>query len=194
MTTIPPPLLEPIYLRRATPEAGPALRAMLGRCSPDSLCARFLATTTAVSPGRKVWPGLPTAAEQYVDTVVRGNQHATVLAWEGDRVLAAGSILPTCDGTAEIALIVEDRWQNQGLGSLMAAMLAEVSTVACQDYLCAYIGTGNVRARRLITRFCPPARFLHPDAGVIDVVIPVAAISPDVLDQHQIDPTGRWSR
>ncbi|MGZ3140439.1 N-acetyltransferase family protein [Lentzea chajnantorensis] len=196
--TVPPPLLAPIYLRRATPNDGPALRAMFARCSAESLHARFLTATTGpadedelvelVGDMRAV-----TAVELYVDTVVRSTKHATVLAWQDDRVLAAGSILPDDDATAEAALIIEDAWQSKGLGSLMAAMLAEVTALAQMDYLCAYLGTGNVRARKLITRFCPQARFLYPDAGVVDVVIPVAAISADALAQHQIDSTGRWS-
>ncbi|GLY54817.1 hypothetical protein [Lentzea sp. NBRC 102530] len=198
MTAV-PPLLAPIYLRRATPNAGPALRSMLARCSAETLRDRFLATTSTASEVDELVELVGdmrsvTAVELYVDTVVRSTQHATVLAWQDDRVLAAGSILPTGEATAEVALIIEDAWQSKGLGSLMVAMLAEVTALTQQEYLCAYLGIGNVRARRLITRFCPQARWLHPDAGVVDVVIPVAAISADALDQHKIDSTGRWSR
>ncbi|WP_112273573.1 hypothetical protein [Lentzea terrae] len=197
MSNVPPPLFEPVYLRKATPHAGPALRAMLARCSDTTLRARFLAATTAevdelaelVGDMRTV-----TAVELYLDTVCGTDDQATVLAWQGERVLAAGSILPTANATAEVVLLVEDAWQGTGLGGLIGALLAEIATLAQLDFLCAYLDVGNVRARRLITRFCPQARFLAPEAGVVDVVIPVAAISATARDQHRIDPTGRWSR
>jgi GNAT superfamily N-acetyltransferase len=196
MTTIPPPLLAPIYLRRAMPNAGRALRAMLSRCSPESLQARFLATTAETDElvGLVGDMSAVTALEVYVDTVVRDGDHATLLAWQGEQVLAAGSILPARSALAEVALIVEDRWQNHGLGSLMAAMLAEVAQAGGLDFACAYLGTGNVHARKLITRFCPGARFLAPEAGVIDVVIPVGALNAGALDQYRLDANGRWSR
>ena len=199
MTTIPPPLLAPIYLRRAMPNAGQALRAMLSRCSFESLQARFLATTATTAEADEL-VGLVgdmsavTALEVYVDTVVRDGDHATLLAWQGEQVLAAGSILPARGALAEVALIVEDRWQNHGLGSLMAAMLAEVAQAGGLDFACAYLGTGNVRARKLITRFCPGARFLAPEAGVVDVVIPVDALNAGALNQYRLDADGRWSR
>ncbi|MFI6100816.1 GNAT family N-acetyltransferase [Lentzea sp. NPDC051213] len=201
MTTTPPPLLAPIYLRRSTPNDGPALHAMLARCTTDTLRARFLATATVGRDGELAElvelvgdMSSATALEVYVDTVVRDGDHATVLAWQDGRVLAAGSLLPTAGATAEVALLVEDLWQDKGLGGLFAAMLAEVATVGGLDYLVAYLGTGNVRARALIRRFCPDARFLAPQDGVIDVVIPVAAISTAACEQHRIDSTGRWSQ
>jgi GNAT superfamily N-acetyltransferase len=197
MTMIPPPLLAPIYLRRAMPNAGQALRAMLLRCSSESLQARFLAATTAETDELVGLVGdmsAVTALEVYVDTVVRDGDHATLLAWQGEQVLAAGSILPAHGALAEVALIVEDRWQNHGLGSLMAAMLAEVAQAGGLDFACAYLSTGNVRARKLITRFCPGARVLAPEAGVIDVVIPVDALNAGALDQYRLDADGRWSR
>lgn len=196
MSLVPPPLLDPIYLRKATPDAGPALRAMLARCTDTTLRERFLATTTAQADELAELVGdmrAITAVEVYVDAVCRPDEQATVLAWQGDRVLAAGSILPTGDATAEVALIVEDAWQGKGLGSLIAGVLAQIATLTHLDFLCAYLGTGNVRARRMISRFCPEARFLAPEAGVVDVVIPVAAISAAACQLHQIDSNGRWA-
>ncbi len=197
MTTAPPPLTEPIYLRKATPGCVPAVRAMLARCSEATLRARFPAATTASADELDSLVGdmrTVTAIELYLDSVRRAGDTATVLAWQGGRVLAAGSILPASEDTAEVALIVEDPWQDKGLGGLLAALLAEVAAAAGVAYLCAYLDTGNVRARTLITRLCPGARFLAPEAGVADVVIPVAAISAEACDQHRIDHTGRWTR
>lgn len=198
MTDVLPPLLAPIFLRRATADDGPAMHAMLSRCSSDTLRSRFLATTATEHVDELAElvgdMNAATALELYVDTIVRNSDQITVLAWQSNRILAAGSILPTSSATAEIALIVEDLWQGQGLGSLIAAILAEVVTLVGLDYLCAYIGTGNARARALIRRFCPPARFLYPENGVVDVVIPVASISSEVCDQHHVDADGTWSR
>ncbi|MGI5507392.1 N-acetyltransferase family protein [Lentzea sp. CA-135723] len=194
----PPPLFEPIYLRKATISARPALRAMLTRCTDTTLRERFWATATTAAEDDALTElvgdmRMITAVEVYIDTISHDDQ-ATVLAWQGDRVVAAGSLLPVCALTAEIALIVEDTWQAKGLGSLLVALLAEIATQARLEFLCAYLGADNIRARQLITRFCPEARFLAPDNGVVDVVIPVRDISPTACGQHQIDSTGRWSQ
>ena len=165
MTTFTRDMLQPITLRAVTSDAGPALHAMLTRCSPDSLRARFLGTNAS-------------AAEQYVHTVLTDDRQVSVLAWQDDRVLAVGSILyDSSVACAEIGLLVEDVWQHKGLGDCIASLLIEAVSTAGLDYLCAHLGVTNLPAHALITRMCPNARWLHPENGVLDVVIPVDGIT-----------------
>ncbi|WP_394614536.1 GNAT family N-acetyltransferase [Lentzea sp. JNUCC 0626] len=197
MTNAPSSQLSPIYLRGATPAAGAALRAMLSRCTAETLRARFLAATAPTEADELVElvgdMSSTTGLELYLNAAVRNRENATVLAWHEGQVLAAGSIFPVCHGIGEIALIVEDRWQGKGIGSLMTNALAEVATLAKLDCLCAYLDVNNVRARKLITRFCPRAKFLHPEAGVVDVVIPIAALSFEVPDPPRVDSARKRS-
>ncbi|WP_281690129.1 GNAT family N-acetyltransferase [Pseudonocardia thermophila] len=101
-------------IRPLHPDDVPALDRMLARCSPESIWLRFRGRPN----------GFPSS---YLQRCLTGEQTALVDEQEGE-VVAMGSIgpVPGEPGVAEMAVLVEDRWQHLGLGRrLMLALLVQ---------------------------------------------------------------------
>ena len=95
------------------------LTAGLGRLSPTTVHKRFMSPKTRFS-----------SSELRYLTEVDGHRHAALVAEEADpphRIVAVARYaeLPDEPGTADVAIVVGDRLQGQGLGSVLAAHLAE---------------------------------------------------------------------
>jgi GNAT superfamily N-acetyltransferase len=88
---------------------------MVLRCSAESLYARFL---TVVAH--------ETAASRLVDTL--GSDSVTWwLAESGQSVVGVGATYQFDDGTAEIAILVEDGWQRRGVATRLLPALVEAA-------------------------------------------------------------------
>ena len=104
-----------LVIRRPVFADGPAIEAMFARCSLESRYARFLAPLRTI----------PAADLERIVTPTAGGE-----AWIGvtrddpEMVVALGNWARHGDD-AEVALIVEDAWQRQGIGSTFLGMLAE---------------------------------------------------------------------
>ena len=85
-----------------------ALLAMVGRCSAVSLYRRFHGVGDGVRYAQEV---LAAAAG-----------HDSYAAWSGDRCVGLGN-LHAYDDTAEIGVLVEDRWQRRGVGTALVVAL-----------------------------------------------------------------------
>jgi GNAT superfamily N-acetyltransferase len=102
---------------RATDKA--ELTAGLGRLSPTTVHKRFMSPKTRFS-----------SAELRYLTEVDGHHHAAHVAEEIDppqRIVAVARYveLPNEPGIADVAIVVGDPLQGQGLGSVLAAHLAD---------------------------------------------------------------------
>ena len=121
MTTVieRPALLDgQVLIRPAETSDADALRRMYRRCGADSRYARF----------HGVLNEMPAA---YLDSVLGADQavhDALVAETAGGDLVALGSAarMPT-DGppVVEIGLLVEDRWQQRGIGSGLLGLLAD---------------------------------------------------------------------
>jgi GNAT superfamily N-acetyltransferase len=103
-------------LRPSVPNDAPRLVAMFERCSPASRYARFLA------------PLRHFPASHLVD-VVRSSpirRSWVIDDLETGQVVGVGSWFRNQHDTAELGLLVEDRWQHQGLGRALLHALAEL--------------------------------------------------------------------
>jgi GNAT superfamily N-acetyltransferase len=90
---------------------------MVLRCSAESLYGRFL---TVVAP--------ESAASRLVDTL--GSPSVTWwLAEAGRTVVGVGATYQFDDGTAEIAILVEDDWQRRGVATRLLPALVEAARV-----------------------------------------------------------------
>jgi GNAT superfamily N-acetyltransferase len=135
-----------LVIRQPTPADGPAIEAMFGRCSVESRYGRFLAP-------------LPTIPADHLARILApctGNE-----AWVGvtrddpDTVVALGSWARA--GTdAELALIVEDSWQRQGIGSKFLSMLAETAWNAGVCRLTASVLTESRHVLRMLRAVLGP--------------------------------------
>jgi GNAT superfamily N-acetyltransferase len=90
---------------------------MILRCSAEALYGRFL---TVVAPD--------TAASRVVDNL--GSASATWWVAEvGRDVVGVGATHRFEDGTAEISILVEDRWQRRGIAAALLPDLVEDARV-----------------------------------------------------------------
>lgn len=104
-------------VRPLMPADVPAVHTMVRRCSAETLRRRFLGyrhdAAEALSAG--IVDALPAGR---VDVGVFDHRH-------GD-LAGLASLIPTTGRLWEAALLVEDRWQRQGVGALLAETLLEV--------------------------------------------------------------------
>jgi len=90
---------------------------MVLRCSAESLYSRFL---TVVAP--------ETAASKLVDSL--GSDSVTWwVAEAGPSVVGVGATYQFDDGTAEVAILVEDAWQRRGVATRLLPALVEAARV-----------------------------------------------------------------
>jgi RimJ/RimL family protein N-acetyltransferase len=110
-----------VTIRPIRPQDKAELTAGLGRLSQASRQKRFLSPKTHFS-----------ASELRYLTEVDGHTHAALVAEETEaphRIVAVARYvsLPDEPGTADVAIVVGDHIQGQGLGTVLAAHLAEVA-------------------------------------------------------------------
>lgn len=104
-----------VLIRRPAPADGPAIEAMVARCSTQSRYARFLAPLASI-PERHL--------AEVLDPASQNESWVGTMRDEPDRVVALGSFAAN-RGDAELALLVEDDWQRRGIGSRLLAILAD---------------------------------------------------------------------
>jgi GNAT superfamily N-acetyltransferase len=102
-----------VRIRTAAAADRPALAAMLSRCTGQTLHRRFLAP-------------LRSFPEPYLSEALSGHaDHLALVASTPTAVVALGSCRATGDGTADLAILVEDAWQRQGVGTRLLTRLLE---------------------------------------------------------------------
>ena len=108
-----------LTIRPISPGDKAELKAGLGRLSETTIHKRFLSPKTRFS-----------STELRYLTEVDGHHHAALVAEERDpphRIVAVARYveLPQEPGTADVAIVMGDPLQGQGLGTVLAAHLAE---------------------------------------------------------------------
>jgi protein lysine acetyltransferase len=161
-----------VLIRRIEPGDKGLLADGLRRLSDETIRRRFLAAKPRFS-----------AAELRYLTEVDGVNHVALVALlASDTELLIGVArwvrLPDAPDTAEIAIVVGDPWQGQGLGRRMTELLADEARAAGIRRFAATMLGDNRPAQRLMATF---ARRLgdHGAAalsgGLRDVVVDLAA-------------------
>jgi acetyl coenzyme A synthetase (ADP forming)-like protein len=104
-------------LRVAQPQDRDALRAFFQQLSPDSIQKRFFSS----APPRPEWIATlcdPSDPKTQLSLIVLRASGGS------SRVIATGSYMTGANGTAEVALAVDDAFHGKGLGSLLLERLA----------------------------------------------------------------------
>lgn len=115
---------ERLWFRLARPEDSDRLAAMHERSSAESLYLRY--------------HGASDLGDLALRRLAGGHRGATIVAMNRDGLLvAAGHVFPLDNHTAEVAMLVEDDYQNVGVGAELIDQLLE---------LAADLGFTNVRA------------------------------------------------
>ncbi len=141
----------------------------LRRLSEESIRKRFLASKPRF-----------TAAELRYLTEVDGVNHialVAVLERDPEQLVAVARCvrLPDRPGTAEMAIVVGDPWQSQGLGRELATRLADAArAVGIRRFAATMLGD-NEAARRLMRTFSRRLEEGWVGSGVREVLVELAA-------------------
>jgi RimJ/RimL family protein N-acetyltransferase len=141
----------------------------LRQLSEESIRKRFLAAK----------PRFTSAELRYL-TEVDGCNHialVAVLEDDPDQLVAVARCvrLPDRVATAEMAIVVGDPWQNQGLGRAMATALADAAlAVGIRRFAATMLGD-NEPARRLMRTFARRLEEGQVSGGVREVLVELAA-------------------
>jgi GNAT superfamily N-acetyltransferase len=149
-----------VLIRRPAPEDGPAIGAMVARCSVQSRYARFLAPLASI-PASHLADVLDPSSENeaWVGTARDEPERVVALAsWAANRA------------DAELALLVEDEWQRRGIGSRLLAILADGAQRAGYCRLTASVLTEARHVFRMLRRVVGPTS-IRVDGYVSQVVI-----------------------
>jgi RimJ/RimL family protein N-acetyltransferase len=141
----------------------------LRRLSEESVRKRFLAAK----------PRFSRAELRYL-TEVDGVRHialVAVLEDDPEQLVAVARCvrLPDRPDTAEMAIVVGDPWQAQGLGSELARRLADAALTVGIRRFAATMLSDNEAARRLMRTFARRLEEGRITAGVREVVLELAA-------------------
>ncbi|WP_170991106.1 GNAT family N-acetyltransferase [Herbidospora galbida] len=103
-----------LVTRPMTLDDAQGVREMHERCSPESLRSRYFGPV----------PRLSDAVMRLFTDPERGTTLVTQVSGEGG-IVAMTNLMDLAPGEAEVAMLVEDRWQGRGLGRvLMGCALA----------------------------------------------------------------------
>ena len=134
-----------VRIRPLRPTDGPLLAAIFDGLTPASRLARYL------FPKRVL-----TSSELHHFTNVDHHDHEAVIALtrlRGEPIGVARFIREIDDPTvAEVAVEVVDAWQNLGVGSMLAARLAERAVFENVTHFTALMSADNRRSKRLLTK------------------------------------------
>ena len=137
-----------VLLRGARPSDEPLVAALHARCSPESRRGRFLTRTPRLETER-----LRALVEP------RGGRAVLALTADGGSAVGLADLrladLADADapaGSAVFGLLVEDAWQNRGLGTALLRRLAETAVEHGVSTLTGTVPADGVRITRLLRR------------------------------------------
>jgi RimJ/RimL family protein N-acetyltransferase len=162
-----------IRLRPIGPGDEAALVALHGRLSQQSAYQRFF----------MIMPRLPVNWAHYLANVDYERRLALV-AVDSDTadVVAVARYETTSDArTVEVAFVVQDSWQNRGLGTCLFGELVRAATLNGIDRFRAWVLADNRRMLDLIARFGTVAE-RRLEQGVVELVFtaPISARAPSL--------------
>lgn len=157
-----------VTIRPIRPDDAPRLQALHSRLSPETVRLRFLS----------VRPTLPPDEARQLATVDYKARMAFVATHEdaGEDVVVAvaryNAVQPERSGEAEAAIVVEDRYQGLGLGTLLLERLLAYARLHAIRAFVGEISAENERAMRFVRRSgLPTEKRLQAGAWEIKVKI-----------------------
>ena len=151
-----------VGLARLEPSDGEALRRLFFRLSPESLYRRF---HSPIARPEQAHP------ERLLD-IDHHDREAVVAVVDGEIVGVARYARWSGSDLADLAVVVADDWQRQGLATRMLSALAERAQLAGIKDFTASVQGDNQQALGLLRRFRPLEQVTFSD-GISDVMLPV---------------------
>ncbi|WP_214107356.1 GNAT family N-acetyltransferase [Acrocarpospora catenulata] len=145
-----------------------AVRDLHERCSPESRRFRYFTSMPSLPP-------------RVFDRLCDRNRGHSLVAGRDGQVVGLATLMFTPDpGIAEVAFLVEDRWQGRGLGTALARMLLTEARDLGYAEVRATLLSDNIRMRRLLISLGAVLGYTE-DPGVLEARIAVgvmAEVSP----------------
>ncbi|MEU6713273.1 GNAT family N-acetyltransferase [Nonomuraea sp. NPDC046802] len=141
-----------------------AVRDLHDRCSPESRRFRYFTS-------------MPTLPPRAFDKLCDRNRGYSLVAGHDGQVVGMANLMFTPEpGIAEMAFLVEDRWQGRGLGTAMARMLVRAARDLGYAEVRATLLSDNARMRRLLISLGATLGYTE-DPGVVEARLPVGAMA-----------------
>src|SRR5436305_1698955 len=141
--------LPELTVRPVAADDGERLRRLFDRLSSETVYRRFFT----------LFPTVPPSVLRHLARA-RDDDHEELVALNGDEIVAVASWDRVArDGDeAELAILVEDAWQHQGLGRALMRMVNGEAHRHGITFVTATILSENGPARRLATSLASPVR------------------------------------
>ncbi|MDX3107580.1 GNAT family N-acetyltransferase [Nonomuraea angiospora] len=140
-----------------------AVRDLHDRCSPESRRFRYFTSMPALPP-------------RTFDRLCDRSRGFSLVGGHDGQVVAMANLMFTPDpGIAEMAFLVEDRWQGRGLGTAMARMLVRSARDLGYAEVKATLLSDNARMRRLLISLGATLGYTE-DPGVMEGRLPVGTM------------------
>ena len=148
-----------IHVRQVSEGDKEALRALYGRASPQTRYLRFFSAAVSI--------------DREVRRLMAGGDHVALLAEHDGLVVGVASYEVLSGDRAELAILVDDAWQGDGIGSLL---IEHLTAVARRDGIQELVGdvlATNVTMLRTSASLAPGIARQHgEDPGVVRIHIP----------------------
>jgi RimJ/RimL family protein N-acetyltransferase len=145
---------------------GEPLRRLFYRLSPETIYRRFLSPLARPEQARP---------ERLLD-LDHCDREAVAAVVDGEIVGVARWFRQPSERAAEIAVVVADAWQGQGVGTRMLSSLAALARSAGIDRFTATMQADNRGSIRLLRRFDSEALLVHSQ-GIYEATI---SLNPEV--------------
>jgi RimJ/RimL family protein N-acetyltransferase len=150
-----------LRIRPILPEDEPRLAALYDRLSRHTAYQRFFT----------VMKRLPPDWAHFLANVDYRRRLALVAEHEPGELIAVARYEPTDrEDTAEIAFVVQDGWQDRGLGTILLGDLLQAAEARGVHRFCAYVLADNTRMLDLLLRFTDVLE-RKVESGVVTVVV-----------------------
>ncbi|MEU2062400.1 GNAT family N-acetyltransferase [Streptomyces sp. NPDC013455] len=146
--------------REAAPVDLVPVQEMHRRCSPVTRALRYHAGKS----------GLTAAEWRHLSSPERGTTLVTTPAGRTDHIIAMTNVMHTDQqGVGELAILVEDAWQTNGLGTALAEHAATVARRVGHHALAATVAAGNMPMLHVLEKL--DATPVESTGPVLDLVI-----------------------
>jgi RimJ/RimL family protein N-acetyltransferase len=159
----------PIEIRALRPDDEADMLAAIDRTAAESLRRRFFVTKRGFSEQEKTF-------FLNVDFVNHVALVATIDEGDRHRIVGGGRYIVTRPGKAEVAFVVIDAYQGQGIGATLTRHLASLARAAGLNELAADVLPENAAMRKVLGKFGFEAGRSH-DPQVIHMTLPLTESS-----------------
>jgi len=149
-------------LARLEPTDGPELRRFFFRLSPETLYRRFHSPITRPEQ----------AHPKFLLDIDHRDREAVVAVVDGEIVGVARYVRRAGSCAAEVAVVVADGWQRQGIATRLMTSLAGIALDNGVERFTLNMQADNAPVLRLVGRLYPGAAMTHSQ-GVVEAVVPI---------------------